>query len=151
MDLVTRYNEKYNQLAALRKFVEHGIILSSVNFWRDSIQGLKELDLIENKEMFFSKYEAYFQDAFIQQFFTEEFPEVEGKINMVEAGSIMQMIHEVEGDKTYELFQECLLAYATEIAKASKEDWLSFIGLKDNISDKEADFINNLKVLLNSN
>jgi hypothetical protein len=44
-----------------------------------------------------------------------------------------------------------LSAIPTELAKASKEDWLSFIGLKDNISDKEADFINNLKVLLNSN
>jgi hypothetical protein len=60
----------------------------------------------------------------------------------------MDAIHDIEGDETYKKFTNCILAYATEIAKASKEDWLAFIGIKDNISDKEVVFLNNLKTLL---
>jgi hypothetical protein len=67
---------------------------------------------------------------------------------MSEASSLMDLIHDNEGDETYEVFTNCILAYAVKIAKSSKEDWLSFIGLKDNISDQESIFLHNLTILL---
>jgi carbonic anhydrase len=56
---------------------------------------------------------------------------------MTDASSIMKLIHDTEGETTYLLFIDCVMIYAKEIAKASKEDWLAFIGLSDNISDQE--------------
>ena len=148
MDLKLKYKEQYQSVGNLRNFVESGIMLSSVNFWRDSFQGFKEFEIVENRESFIIKNDEYFQNEFIKQFFIEEFPEQEIKIGMSEASIIMDSIHDIEGDKTYKIFTNCILAYATEIAKASKEDWSAFVGIKDNISDKEEIFLHNLKILL---
>jgi hypothetical protein len=46
MDLKQKYKEDYFLLAGLRDFVESGIMLASVNFWRDSFQGYKELEVL---------------------------------------------------------------------------------------------------------
>jgi len=43
--------------------------------------------------------------------------------------------------------KQLLIDYALCIAKASKEDWLSFIGIKDSISDTEEQFIKRLEEL----
>jgi hypothetical protein len=148
MDIKSRYKEDYILLAQLRNFIESGTMLASVNFWRDSFQGYQEFEVIENRSNFVQSYNKYFCDDFINQFFTEDFPELEEKIGMSKASSIMTLINRTEGETTYLLFKECVLNYAKEIAKASKEDWLAFIGLKDNISDQEETFLFNLEVLL---
>ena len=148
MDIISRYKEDYILLAQLRNFIESGTMLASVNFWRDSFQGYQEFEVIENRSNFVQSYDKYFHNDFINQFFTEDFPQLEEKIGMSDASSIMSLIHKTEGETTYLLFKDCIINYATEIAKASKEDWLAFIGLTDNISDKEEIFLFNLGVLL---
>jgi|688.fasta_scaffold307122_2 hypothetical protein len=148
MDLKIKYKENYESLGSLRHFVESGIMLASVNFWRDSFQGYQEFEIIENREEFLSANEIFFNNEFVKQFFIENFPETGKRIEMSEASSLMDLIHDNEGDETYEVFTNCILAYAVKIAKSSKEDWLSFIGLKDNISDQESIFLHNLTILL---
>lgn len=148
MNLYEKYQESYPQLASLRDFIENGAMLASVNFWRDSAQGYREFDIIENRAQFISQNDPYNENHFIFQFFNEEFPTSAQKVGPSEVSSIMSVIRDLEGEETYQLFKECVLKYVLEIAKASKEDWLSFIGLEDNISDKEAVFLQNLEVLL---
>jgi hypothetical protein len=148
MDLKLKYGENYYLLAGLRDFVESGTMLASVNFWRDSIQGYQELNVVDNRANFVQSFNHFFFDDFVNQFFIEEFPAIEEKIGMSDASSIMTLIHDTEGATTYLLFKDCIISYAREIAKASKEDWLAFIGLTDNISDKEETFLYNLEVLL---
>lgn len=150
MDLKLKYKENYESLGSLRHFVESGIMLASVNFWRDSFQGYQEFEIIENREEFISSNEEFLNNEFIKQFFIENFPETEKRIEISEASKLMDLIHDIEGDETYEIFTNCLVSYAVKIAKSSKEDWLSFIGLKDNISDKESVFLHNLTILLNN-
>lgn len=148
MDLKLKYKENYESLGSLRHFVESGIMLASVNFWRDSFQGYQEFEIIENREEFISANEKFLNNEFINQFFIENFPELERRIEMSEASKLMDLIHDIEGDQTYEIFTNCIVAYAVKIAKSSKEDWLSLIGLKDNISDQESVFLHNLTILL---
>ena len=57
----------------------------------------------------------------------------------------MSIIKKREGKKTANLTKQFLIEYATYIAKAAKEDWLAFVGIKDSISDKEEQFIKKLK------
>ena len=59
----------------------------------------------------------------------------------------MSIINEKEGKKTAIITKQFLIEYATYIAKAAKEDWLAFVGLKDSISDKEKQFIKKLESL----
>ena len=125
-------------------------MLASVNYWRDSFQGFKELELLDNRAKFIQSSNQFFTIDFINQFFREDFPPMEEKISNNAASIIMTMIRENEGEATYSLFKDCIVSYATEIAKSSKEDWLAFIGLSDNISDQEEKFLLKLEELLKS-
>ena len=46
MNLGEKYKENHIILAGLRQFVENGIMLASVNFYRDSGQNFKELKIL---------------------------------------------------------------------------------------------------------
>ena len=80
-------------------------------------------------------------------FVEEDFPKIEDNIpeNIIEIA--MSIIEMQEDKETATLTKQFLIEYAVCIAKASKEDWLSFIGIKDAISDSEAKFIKKLEKL----
>ena len=149
MNIEKRYQDDYILLAGLRKFVEDGIILSSVNFWRDSIQNFKEYDAIEDREVILKNNNEYLNSEFLVAFVMEDFPEIEEEIpeNIIEIA--MSIIEKKEGKETVNLTRQFLVEYATHIAKAAKEDWLAFVGLKDSISEKEERFIEKLESLFN--
>ena len=147
MNIEKKYQDDYILLGGLRKFVEDGIILASVNFWRDSIQNYKEYDAIENRENILKNNKEFLNSEFLVAFVKEDFPEIEDEIpeNIIDIA--MSIIKKREGKKTANITKQFLIEYATYIAKASKEDWLAFIGLKDSISDKEEQFIEKLESL----
>jgi len=149
MNIQKRYQDDYILLAGLRRFVEDGIILSSVNFWRDSIQNFKEYDAIEDREVILKNNNEYLNSEFLVAFVMEDFPEIEDEIpeNIIEIA--MSIIEKKEGKETVNLTRQFLVEYATYIAKAAKEDWLAFVGLKDSISEKEERFIEKLESLFN--
>jgi hypothetical protein len=149
MNIEKKYQDDYILLAGLRKFVEDGIILSSVNFWRDSIQNFKEYDAIKNRESLLKNNNKYLDSEFLVAFVKEDFPEIEDEIpeNIIEVA--MSIIQKKEGEKTANITKQFLIEYATHIAKAAKEDWLAFVGMKDSISEKEELFIEKLESLFN--
>ena len=149
MNLEQKYKEDYILLAGLREYVEKGTILASVNYYRDAAQNLKELDAIAHREDILAKKPEYLESEFLAAFVKEDFPDIEEKIpdNILSLG--MQLIEKNEGPEIKTLTKKFLIDYATVIAKSSKEDWLSFIGLKDSISDEEEAFINRLWEHLN--
>jgi len=147
MNIEKRYQDDYILLGGLRKYVEDGIILSSVNFWRDSIQNFKEYDAIENRENILKNNKEFMNSEFLVAFVKEDFPEIEDEIPDNIIGIAMSIINKKEGKKTAIITKQFLIEYATYIAKAAKEDWLAFVGLKDSISDKEKQFIKKLESL----
>ncbi len=147
MNIEKKYQDDYILLGGLRKFVEDGIILSSVNFWRDSIQNFKEYDAIENRENILKNNKEFLNSEFLVAFVKEDFPEIEDEIPDNIIGIAMSIINKKEGKKTAIITKQFLIEYATYIAKAAKEDWLAFVGLKDSISDKEKQFIKKLESL----
>jgi hypothetical protein len=147
MNIEKKYQDDYILLGGLRKFVEDGIILSSVNFWRDSIQNFKEYDAIENRENILKNNKEFLNSEFLVAFVKEDFPEIEDEITENIIGIAMSIIKKKEGKKTAIITKQFLIEYATYIAKAAKEDWLAFVGLKDSISDKEEQFIKKLESL----
>lgn len=147
MNLKTKYHENYILLAGLRTYVENGTMLSSVNYWRDSFQNFKELDVKEHRELLLINNPKFMNCGFLESFVKEDFPEFEDEIPENIIAVVMPLIEDQEGKETTELTKEFLIEYAIIIAKSSKEDWLAFIGLKDTISDKEEQFIIKLKEL----
>ena len=53
----------------------------------------------------------------------------------------------ITSQSNYNQIYKFIIEHAGCIAKASQEDWLSFIGLKYAISDNEAKFIKSLEEL----
>ena len=149
MNIEKKYQDDYILLGGLRKFVEDGIILASVNFWRDSIQNFKEYDAIENRKSILMNNNEYLNSEFIVAFVKEDFPEIEDEIPDNIIGIAMSIIQKREGKKTANIIKQFLIEYAIYIAKAAKEDWLAFVGMKDSISEKEVE-IKALKTKLDS-
>lgn len=147
MNIEKKYQDDYILLGGLRKFVEDGIILASVNFWRDSIQNYKEYEAIENRENILKSKKEFLNSEFLVAFVKEDFPEIEDEIPENIIGIAMSIIKKKEDEKTANITKQFLIEYATYIAKASKEDWLAFVGIKDSISDKEEQFIKKLESL----
>lgn len=147
MNIEKKYQDDYILLGGLRKFVEDGIILASVNFWRDSIQNYKEYEAIENRENILKSKKEFLNSEFLVAFVKEDFPEIEDEIPENIIGIAMSIIKKKEDEKTANITKQFLIEYTTSIAKASKEDWLAFVGIKDSISDKEEQFINKLESL----
>ncbi len=147
MNIEKKYQDDYILLGGLRKFVEDGIILASVNFWRDSIQNYKEYEAIENRENILKSKKEFLNSEFLVAFVKEDFPEIEDEIPENIIGIAMSIIKKKEDEKTANITKQFLIEYATSIAKASKEDWLAFVGVKDSISDKEEQFIKKLESL----
>lgn len=150
MDLKTKYGQDYILLAGLRQFIEEGIMLASVNFWRDSIQNYKELDIEGHREFVFNEYPDFRNCEFLNAFMNEQFPNMDEKIPEDVVQVTMNMIEGKEGKHIAELTKEFLIKYTIQIAKSSKEDYLSFIGLADSISDAEEQFLARIKELFNS-
>ena len=149
MNLQERYGKDYILMAGLKQYIESGIMLASVNFWRDSAQGFKELKIIENKEELLNIKPEFKNCDFLVAFINEDFPVIEEEINEDVFSVTLPIIEEKEGEETVNHVKEFLIEYALRIAKASKEDWLAFIGIKDSISDEEEAFIEKIKTLLN--
>jgi len=151
MNIENKYQENYILLAGLRAYVENGTMLSSVNYWRDSYQNFKELEVQEHREELLQKSAQFMNSEFLVAFVKEDFPEIEDEIPENIIAIAMSIIEAQEGKETANITKQFLVEYAINIAKSSKEDWLSFIGIKDSISDKEEQFINNLKNLFDFN
>jgi len=149
MNLQERYQEDFILLASLRQFVEQGTMLASVNFWRDSAQNFKELTAIEERSTIIDSHPNFKENEFLVSFISTEFPHIEDHIpdNIYEL--VFPLIEATEGKDTLDLLKDFLIAYAVYIAKSSTEDWKSFIGLSDSISDAEETFIIKLKELIN--
>jgi hypothetical protein len=145
MNLEEKYQDNYILLAGLREYIENGMLLASFNFWRESIQNFKEFDAIQHRENLLQSNTKYQKCDFLVSFIKEDFPEIEGEIqeNIIEV--VMPIIEQNEDNETLNLTKQFLVDYAIYIAKSSKENWLAFIGLKDNFSNKEEKFIDKLK------
>lgn len=154
MNLEQKYKEEYLLLAGLRQFVENGTMLSSVHFWRDSMSGYREFDILSNegRKKLLELRQDFQTNDFLNSFILEEFPEIEGQLPENIIHLAFNLIEQMEGLETVELTKEFLLNYSIAIAKASKENWLAFVGLSDSISEAERLFIEKLKklFLLNS-
>jgi hypothetical protein len=148
MNLQERYQEDYILLASLRHYVEQGTMLASVNFWRDSAQNFKELTAIEQRSSILESHPNFKENEFLVSFISSDFPPIEDHIpdNIFEL--VFPLIETTEGKGTLDLLKDFLIAYAVYIAKSSTEDWKSFIGLSDSISDAEETFISKLKELI---
>ena len=147
MNIKNKYKDNYILLAGLRQYVENGVMLASVNFYRDSVKNYPEFDVIKNRSEILKNNASFLSSNFLVAFVEEDFPKIEDNIpeNIIEiAISIIEM---QEDKETATLTKQFLIEYAVCIAKASKEDWLSFIGIKDAISDSEAKFIKRLEKL----
>ena len=148
MNLKERYQENYILLSGLRQYIEQGTMLASVNFWRDSAQKYKEFDVVDYRNSIIESNPLYFKNAFLKTFISEIFPEVEVEIPEDIFKIILPIIEEKEGNETIVILKEFLIEYATYIAKASKEDWLAFLTIKDSISDAEEAFIEKIRNLM---
>ena len=148
MNLQERYQEDYILLASLRQYVEQGTMLASVNFWRDSAQNFKELTAIEQRSSILESHPNFKENEFLASFISSDFPPIEDHIpdNIYEL--VFPLIETTEGKDTLDLLKDFLIAYAVYIARSSTEDWKSFIGLSDSISDAEETFISKLKELI---
>ena len=122
-------------------------MLASVNFYRDSVKNYPEFDVIKNRSEILKNNASFLSSNFLVAFVEEDFPKIEDNIpeNIIEIA--MSIIEMQEDKETATLTKQFLIEYAVCIAKASKEDWLSFIGIKDAISDSEAKFIKRLEEL----
>jgi hypothetical protein len=145
MNIKNKYKDNYILLAGLRQYVENGVVLASVNFYRDSVNNYPEFDVIKNRGEILKNNASFSSSNFLVAFVEEDFPKIDDNIpeNIIE---IAMSIIEIQEDKeTATLTKQFLIEYAVCIAKASKEDWLSFIGIKDAISNSEAKFIKRLE------
>ena len=147
MNIKNKYKDNYILLAGLRQYVENGVVLASVNFYRDSVNNYPEFDVIKNRGEILKNNASFSSSNFLVAFVEEDFPKIEDDIpeNIIEIA--MSIIEMQEDKETATLTKQFLIEYAVCIAKASKEDWLSFIGIKDAISDSEAKFIKKLEKL----
>lgn len=147
MNIKNKYKDNYILLAGLRQYVENGVMLASVNFYRDSVKNYPEFDVIKNRSEILKNNASFLSSNFLVAFVEEDFPKIEDNIpeNIIEIA--MSIIEMQEDKETATLTKQFLIEYAVCIAKASKEDWLSFIGIKDAISDSEAKFIKRLEKL----
>lgn len=147
MDIKITYKDNYLLLAGLRQYVENGVMLASVNFYRDSVKNYPEFDVIKNRSEILKNNASFLSSNFLVAFVEEDFPKIEDNIpeNIIEIA--MSIIEMQEDKETATLTKQFLIEYAVCIAKASKENWLSFIGIKDAISDSEAKFIKRLEEL----
>jgi len=145
MNLKERYSEDYILLARLRLFIEKEMTKATVNFWRDSLQFYREFEIIDKRiQLMKPEYSA---NEFVTAFCTEEFPGMEEKINEDNVRAALTLIESREGPETFRLLKHFLLDYATAIAQSSREDWLSFVGIKDSFSDEEELFLNKIRTL----
>ena len=149
MNLETKYQNDYILLAGLRKYVENGSMLASVNFWRDSLQNYRELETVDHRADILVSNPKFSKNEFVAAFVNEEFPEIDEAIPADILEIALSIIKAKESQETLLLTKEFLIEYATAIAKSSKEDWLAFVGIKDSISNKERLFLNKLQDLLN--
>ena len=147
MNIKKKYQDDYILLAGLRKYVENGTMLASINFWRDSFQNYKEFDVVEHREDILKNNPEFLNSEFLVSFVKEDFPEIEDEIPQKIIEIAMPIIEKNEDKQTANLTKQFLVEYATCIAKSSKEDWLAFVGLKDSISEKEEQFIKKLESL----
>ena len=148
MNLREKYGDQYQLIAALREYVEEGIIMSDFNFWHENIQGLNELDVIKNRDEFVLSDQDYASDPFVIAFIKEDFPSLEEDIpdDIIEIS--INIISEKEGKASAENLKVFLADYALEIAKSSKESWAAYFSGKGNVSEAEQNFIAKLNNLL---
>ena len=149
MNIKEKYQDNYILLAGLREYIENGTMLASVNFWRDTAQNFKEFEAIELREDILKNNPEFLNSEFLVAFVKEDFPVIHDEIPEKIIEIAISIIENQEDKQTLTLTKQFLIEYTTHIAKSSKEDWLSFVGLKDAISDKEEQFRKNLKELLN--
>ena len=148
MNLREKYGDNYQLIAALREYVEEGVIMSDFNFWQENIQGLNELDVIKNRDEFILSDQSYASDPFVISFIKEDFPSLQEDIpeDIVEVS--LNIISEIEGKESAENLKVFLADYALEIARSSKESWAAYFSGAGNVSDAEQDFIAKLNRLL---
>jgi hypothetical protein len=148
MNLKLKYGENYILFAGFRQYIEDEIVQSSVNFYRDSIQNFKEFRVIEKRKEILLEHPKFKESEFLMAFISEEFPYIDEKISENIIPTVLRLIDEKEEKGTVTVFKEFIIFYINCIAKSSKEDYLSFIGLSDSISDEEEHFLMKIKELM---
>ena len=148
MNLKEKYGNNYQILGALREYVEEGVILSDFNFWRESIQGSKEFDVIKNRDEFILNDQPYASDPFVIAFIKEDFPTLTQDIPDDIIDVSINIISEIEGKASTDNLKVFLADYALEIAKASKESWSAYFSGDGNVSNQEQEFLMKLHRLL---
>ena len=108
----------------------------------------KEFEVVDHRYSIIESNPLYFNNTFLKTFISEIFPEVEDDIPEDIIKITLPIIEEKEGNETIVILKEFLIEYATYIAKASKEDWLAFLTIKDSISDAELAFIEKIRNLM---
>lgn len=148
MNLKEKYGNNYQILGALREYVEKGVILSDFNFWRESIQGSKEFDVIKHRDEFILNDQPYASDPFVIAFIKEDFPTLTQDIPDDIIDVSINIISEIEGKASTDNLKVFLADYALEIAKASKESWSAYFSGDGNVSNQEQEFLMKLNRLL---
>jgi hypothetical protein len=118
MDLKLKFGENYILLAGLIQYIEDGVMLSSVNFWRDSFQNFSEFEAIERRSEILKTNKAFEANEFLVSFVNEDFPLVEDEISDDVIPTVLKLIEEEEGSQTASLTKEFLMQYAIFIAKS---------------------------------
>lgn len=147
MDLKSKYGEDYILLGGLREYIEEGIILASMNWWRDSLQNFSELEVVERRAELLNEDSRFGNSEFLVAFMNEKFENLDFDVPEDAVTSALFLIEQKEGREVAELTKELLILYTVRIAKATKEDYLSFLGISDEISDAEEQFISRIKLL----
>ena len=70
MDFKLKFGENYILLAALRQYIEHGVMLSSVYFWRDSFQDFQELRAVDRRSKVIKTNQSFEENDFLISFVT---------------------------------------------------------------------------------
>ena len=109
MNIEKKYQDDYILLGGLRKFVEDGIMLASVNFYRDSVQNYKEFEAIENRENILKNNPEFLNSEFLAAFVKEDFPEIEDEIPENILGIAMSIIQKREDERTANITKQFLI------------------------------------------
>ena len=68
MNIKNKYKDNYILLACLRQYVENGVMLALVNFYRDSVKNYPEFDEIKNRSEILKNNASFLSSNFLDHY-----------------------------------------------------------------------------------
>ena len=120
MNIKNKYKDNYILLAGLRQYVENGVMLASVNFYRDSVKNYPEFDVIKNRSEILKNNASFLSSNFLVAFVEEDFPKIEDNIpeNIIEIA--MSIIEMQEDKETATLTKQFLIGRCANFCPSRK-------------------------------